>query len=221
MTVPAHRDWLLLGILVTGNLLVWGDRLITAALPVRFDFEAFENRVRRAWNKTPLVNRPFEPNPMIPKSHLHLRAAAEDDLLYSVYAGHHPRLGILEPEPHDPRLCYQMLGYRVLTEPREMVLEDDGQRHAVHRIEVSRRNPDGSRLQLTTYYWHQLAGRMPVADAGMPGPWTQARIRYLEGRSDLVWVRVELRGLGRALDAPLRDRLLALMRAAAVAMGRP
>jgi hypothetical protein len=61
---------------------------------------------------------------------------------------------------------------------------------------------------------------MPGTGSDLPGPFAQARARYVEGRSDLVWVRVELRGSGKHLDTDLQQRLLALMHSAATAMRR-
>lgn len=225
MTVTVHgmsrRNWILVGILGTGNLLAWGDRLVTEAVPVGFHREALTQDIRRIWDRSKLVSRPFAVSSMIPSNHLHLRAEGGRDPLYSIYLGQYPRLGVLAPEPHDPQVCYQAAGYRILKGPEDVFLEAGNRRYAMSRVEVSRTRSNGHKLELTTYYWHQLAGRMPGAATGMPGALTRARIRYLEGRSDLMWVRVELRGSGKRLDAQLRDRLLALMRSAATAMKRP
>lgn len=219
-TLMKPRDWILVGILGLGNLLVWGERLLTAAAPVGFDFEAFEQAARDTWEPSKLVSRPFAPNSVIPEHHLHLRTEDDKDPLYSLYLGQYPRLGILSPEPHDPQVCYQAAGYDLLAGPEDVLLEAGDQCHAIKRIEVRRTRPDGQVLELTTYYWHQLAGRMPGTETGMPGAMLQARARYLEGRSDLVWVRVELRGCGQHLDPRLRKRLSELMRSAARAMQR-
>lgn len=212
------RDWTLVATLAVGNLLVWGERLVSTAAPMGFDFGAFEQAARDNWKPSKLVSRPFAPNGVIPESHLHLRADDDKDPLYSIYLGQYPRLGILHPEPHDPQICYQAAGYDLLAGPDDILLAAGDRRHAVKRIEVRRTRSDGEILDLTTYYWHQLAGRMPGTETGMPGAMVQARARYLEGRSDLVWVRVEFRGRGRHLDAALRKRLLALMQNAASAM---
>ncbi|MHC4515650.1 MAG: hypothetical protein ACYS5W_18380 [Planctomycetota bacterium] len=214
------RDWMLLGILLAGNLLVWADRLVTAVTPVGFDFKTFEQDVRRTFDKSQLVARPFVAGGLVPESHLHLRAEDKKDPLYSVYLGQYPRLGILAAEPHDPEICYQAAGYGILSGPEDVFVQAGGSRHALRRIEVSGWDVDGKELTLTTYYWHQLAGRMPGTGSDLPGPFAQARARYVEGRSDLVWVRVELRGSGKHLDTDLQQRLLALMHSAATAMRR-
>ena len=61
---------------------------------------------------------------------------------------------------------------------------------------------------------------MPAADTGPPGALAQALVRYTQARSDLVWVRVELRTRekGQTPEGEVKRRLLALMRSARLAM---
>ena len=159
-----------LGVLLCANVLVW--RVRAGAPEAGFDSDSFVAACGEAFSPFELERVRFEDEGLLPEGYIYLEGVEEQPWM-SVYAGYFGGGGLLREEPHDPAVCYVALGWEIVRLPEETRVGD----RTVRRIVVER---DGERV--AAYYWAERP------HAG--GVWDQ----LVSGRTDLVWVRIELEG---------------------------
>ena len=229
-----------LAILITGNLLLWGERFSPRG-ERSFDFAGFQEQMLSMLPASQLASLPFEANPLLPDEYVYLQASDQYLLSmegnevpwFSVYVGYYPELGLTGKEPHDPRVCYEVAQFSALKDEfvqlrlPELVEEP----LFLKRLLVEYHAPadtdgESQTYQRIAFYWRHAMGNMPIETPGGLTEFRNLSQRLLNRRSDLIWVRVELllpeplhgQPLPPELDPETTRRLYRIMQAAAASM---
>ena len=217
-------------ILLSGNLLVWGNRCAPRA-ERSFDFPTFRERALETFPDSGLVGVEFEPSPLLPEKYAYLEGAGEDPW-FSVYLGYYPAPDLTGEQPHDPRVCYRVADFTILQEDSlQLTPPEPGVPVFLNRLLVEHRwGPiTGGTVPVSrriVYFWRHPGGELPTQSPGSFSALWRLPGRLFSRRSDLAWVRVEsLLGPDRdteVLPADLtpeeRDRIYRIMQAAAACM---
>jgi hypothetical protein len=217
-------------ILLSGNLLVWGNRCAPRA-DRNFDFPTFRERALETFPESGLVEVEFEPSPMLPEKHAYLEGVGEDSW-FSVYLGYYPAPDLTGEQPHDPRLCYRVADFTILQEDFLQLTPPESEVPVfLNRLLVEHQwgpDTDGKApvSRRIVYFWSHRGGALPTQSPGRLSALWQILGQLFSPRSDLAWVRVEsLLGPDRdaeSLPADLtpeeRDRIYRIMQAAAACM---
>jgi EpsI family protein len=192
-------------ILVLGNAVVWRGAF---APDRRFDFAGFADRLRTICPAARFESVQFEDRSLLPDDHAFFTSSEAAEAWCTVYVGYYPRQGLLEEEAHDPLVCYQAQGYRIVDGPREA---------AMGGITVARLTVEQDGDQRVAVYWCQET-HQSTAPHGSARWWR----RLATGRSDLAWIRVEIEPIGTGTDLSVdwRRRILAIADAVRASMPR-
>lgn len=200
-------DRWVLSILVAGNLLLVADSVRDRGQR-SFDLAAVAARTREVLGEPGLARVRFAEESLLPDDYLYLEAPVGRPV-QSVYVGYHPRQGPFQGTPHDPTVCYRSFGWSIERWPEPVAVPGAPEEPVAWAEQMLVRRDDERRVVL---YWLQASGRLPGREGGS-GLWD----RLWSGRSDLVWVRLEIdpEEIAFPLDARwaarLRGHMLALL----------
>ncbi|GEM_PF-2537757 len=213
---PAASGWpkSVLAILLVGNLLLHGDRLLFARPATGFDLAGFEASVRKIWPREDWVVGRFPESPLLPRSYLFLYRENRDEPYVSIYAGYYPMDGLLEERPHPPEICYQVQGWKVLEERRPLVLGGGESPTRIQKLTLAYESTDRDVL-----FWAQGPEGIEAEEGSLEAWFDLLRRHYERGRTDRVWIRIEAApGLVQTpLTEEWRSRIERLIRAASAA----
>jgi len=217
---PVQRA--ILAVLLLGNGVVFFD-LFHGEASRHFDARGFEQQLRQIFPEAKMLRESFPDASLLPDDyfffHIHEPTEFAGAALLSTYVGYYPIQGLGTSSPHDPRVCYPVQGYALVGEPSSVPIaaEDGGEVAAASRLIV---RSDALEDERVVYYWVQEQGKLPSSTGARPGALGEIWNRYRSGRSDLIWVRVELLQMdpSKPLNADWQQRLYKTMQSAAKAM---